>query len=189
VIDFRVSQFDNVSGDWLVIQSGVTAHKYSQTQLTKGGSYQFRVEARNLIGFSTPSDPVQILVATVPATPAQPQTATVVNDLVVSWEAPVSDNGAAISGYSVFVRTASGLQQLPQCSSQLELECSVPLSTLLETPYQLIEGQSVYCAVQAVNSIGASSISSEGNGALLVLSRAPSEPFGLSKESELTTTT
>jgi hypothetical protein len=60
---------------------------------------------------------------------------------------------------------------------------------LLETPYLLVEGQSVFCAIQAFNSIGASPISNDGNGGNLVLSHVPSEPYGLSKEWDLTTTT
>jgi len=68
-------------------------------------------------------------------------------------------------------------------------ECTVPFSVLMAEPFVLTEMTPIYAKVLAINEIGESVLSLEGNGATLVLSYVPSKPFGLEREHSLTTTT
>jgi hypothetical protein len=76
--------------------------------LSTGKTYQLRVEARNAIGFSNPSNVIEGVAAIVPAAPAAPSTILDINNVVVDWTASLVDStatyGAPILGYKVFIR-------------------------------------------------------------------------------------
>lgn len=55
VIDYRVS-FDQSTGTWTDLDSGILQNLYTATGLTSGKYYNFRVEARNIQGYSLYSD-------------------------------------------------------------------------------------------------------------------------------------
>jgi len=55
-------------------------------------------------------------------------------------------------------------------------------------PWLLQEGASIYAKISAINEIGESDHSPEGNGATLVLSYVPDAPFGLSRDQATTST-
>lgn len=84
ILDYRVS-FDQGGGNYIVVLSGLTDREYIKTTLVQGQSYNFRVEARNSVGYSTMSEPVTIICAIGPAKPGPPSTAVVVNDVIISW--------------------------------------------------------------------------------------------------------
>ena len=63
----------------------------------------FRVEARNLYGFSAYSDTVMILAAAVPVQPLPPTTTWNPDDVVITWVAP-NDGGSPLNGYTVKLR-------------------------------------------------------------------------------------
>jgi hypothetical protein len=58
------------------------------------------------------------------------------------------------------------------------LKCSVPIAVLKVLPFNLAWGASVSAKVVAINSYGPSTVSTAGNGAILVA--APDAPVGLS---------
>ena len=68
IIDYQVS-FDQASGAWVVLKSGITSTSYTATGLNPGSFYNFAVKARNTVGFGVLSNPVQILAAKVPNAP------------------------------------------------------------------------------------------------------------------------
>lgn len=79
------------------------------TRLTNGTAYTFTVTATNTIGPgppSTPSDPV--IPATVPGAPTDVTAAAGDTQATVSFTAPVSDGGRAITGYTV-IANPSGI--------------------------------------------------------------------------------
>jgi hypothetical protein len=79
-----------------------TATSCTVTGLTNGTSYTFTVVATNAVGSGAPSVPSGVVVpATVPGAPTS--TAATFRDASarVTWEAPVSTGGAAITWYSV----------------------------------------------------------------------------------------
>ena len=63
VLDYSIFRDQALGSDFIVIESGVTSLNYNATSLTEGSTYKFKVEARNVYGFSTFSNTVSILAA------------------------------------------------------------------------------------------------------------------------------
>lgn len=55
--------------------------------------------------------------------------------------------------------------------------CNVPISVLIEEPFNLPWGSSIYANIYAINIIGISGTSSGGNGAVIVI--VPDPPVNL----------
>jgi len=62
-------------------------------------------------------------------------------------------------------------------SSSTQLSCTVPVTKIRDTPYNLEWGSSVFAKVRAINTYGESELSDEGNGA--VISTYPDPPVSL----------
>lgn len=63
IIDYRVF-YDQSTGDYIELDSGITLKSYETTVLlTPGAIYNFKVEARNSVGYSLQSDALAILCA------------------------------------------------------------------------------------------------------------------------------
>jgi len=76
---------------------------FTATGLTYGNVYKFKVESRNLYGYSAYSEVVSILCATAPSTPDLPTSIVVADKVVINWNAPL-DNGMPITGYNIYIR-------------------------------------------------------------------------------------
>lgn len=160
-----------------------------------GKSYTFRVEARNAIGYSAASQEIAILCAIVPAKPVAPTTTVNVNSVVITWSAPVSNNGSPVSAYKILIRESdsSYSEELSNCDGSVAAvrdarTCTIPFTTLLAAPWTLSNGASIFAKIVAINAIGSSEESTAGNGATLSISTVPDAPIGLARDS-LTTTT
>ncbi|MDE1829113.1 MAG: fibronectin type III domain-containing protein, partial [Thaumarchaeota archaeon] len=109
--------------------------------------------------------------ATVPSAPTGLTANTGNAQAVLSWIAPSSNGGSAISGYNVYRGTTSGGEN------------TTPIATgIASTTYTdtgLTNGQVYYYVVKAVNSIGTSSSSNEANVTPVTSVTAPSAPTGL----------
>jgi hypothetical protein len=120
-----------------------------------------------------------------------------VNNIVISWTAPLSTNGAAISAYQILIRQSDGTtftQDTTNCNGALAsirdaLTCSIPMTALTSAPWSLATGASVFARIIAINVMGPSLTSESGNGAVLQISTVPSAPVGLRKDPITTTTT
>ena len=55
------------------------------------------------------SDPITIICAVGPSQPPAPSTAVSVNNVVISWSAPVTNNGSPITSYKVYIEESDGL--------------------------------------------------------------------------------
>lgn len=62
--------------------------------------------------------------------------------------------------------------------------CTIPVTTLMNPPFEIPWGSSIWARVQAVNVIGSSSFSSAGNGAILL--SVPGAPTDLENIPETT---
>jgi hypothetical protein len=51
ILDYRVS-YDQASNNYVVIASGVTSTNFLVTSLNPGSTYKFKIEARNIVGYS-----------------------------------------------------------------------------------------------------------------------------------------
>ena len=89
---------DNNDNVFEQVATGLTTTARTQSSLTEGNTYQFRVRARNAVGFSPYSTVFSILAATVPSKPASPTT-TLSGDstqVVIDWTAPADSGGITI---------------------------------------------------------------------------------------------
>ena len=119
-----------------MIASGVTALNYNATSLTEGSTYQFKVEARNIYGFSIFSNTVSILAAQVPDQPyPAPTTLWVPDNVLVSWSIPDS-GGSPIIGFNVLIRHYDNVtysSDIIDCdvrSSPSATSCTIPVQSL-----------------------------------------------------------
>ena len=109
ILDYRVS-FDQGISSWKVLSSSVTTKKVEIGGATPGKTYQFKVEARNVIGYSPESEVFSIKAAVVPGAPTSVVTSRDLNNVVIEWTAPSADDltnyGDLILGYSIYIKTA-----------------------------------------------------------------------------------
>jgi hypothetical protein len=111
VIDYRVSYKQLASVDFIVYQSNITALPYTVLGLEPGITYTFKVEARNLVGFSAYSATVDILAAQVPDKPtglADVPTITLATRIGLVWIAPEFNGGISIQDYRVWFDDGRG---------------------------------------------------------------------------------
>jgi hypothetical protein len=95
--------FDTVKQSTQVTEYLVSEPDYT---LTTGADYRFKVLAYNFNGPSDPSDVSYIRVCGFPSGLAKPykvDTDVSTPSITVGWEAPTSDGGCEITGYSVYV--------------------------------------------------------------------------------------
>jgi hypothetical protein len=99
ILDYRVS-YDQGSDNWAISDIGITTLSFTQVGLTPGTLYGFRVEARNVVGYSAYSTPLYLVAAQEPDTPPTPTTSLheVNNMITITWSAP-SNNGSPITSY------------------------------------------------------------------------------------------
>lgn len=125
-----------------------------------------------------------LLCAWKPEPPDAPTTF-IVNDLCFfDWEEPIL-NGVPITGYQLWVRkhdSTEFVQEAVECDGYStdvidNSICSISLFSLIEEPFSLVQGESIYAKIVAENVYGSSTISLAGNGALCQV--VPSEPINL----------
>jgi hypothetical protein len=89
-------------GTYSEIASGVSTRSYTATGLVLGTTYEFTVEARNSVGYSSPSAGVTILHALLAIAPSDSTTTNSGTNIVIDWTEP-ANNGAAITSYTVLI--------------------------------------------------------------------------------------
>lgn len=196
ILDYRIS-YDQARDDWKTLLTGVTTKSITVEGATPGKTYQFKIDSRNVIGYSQESAPITIKAAIIPSAPQQVQTVRVLNDVIVSWESPSSnplqDFADELESYWIFIRTSDDAiyaQDLTSCpgTDLVNLSCTLTMSQLMAEPFNLSLGDSVFAYVIAVNSIGSSPESVEGNGAVVFVVVEPDAPVNLERNSATTTT-
>lgn len=73
------------------------------TDLTAGNYYEFKVEARNIYGYSDLSNTLTLLCAYIPEAPINVLTVIDGTNVKVSWDL-VTQNGSPITAYNVYVK-------------------------------------------------------------------------------------
>jgi hypothetical protein len=95
-----------------VLDDAVLTQQYETTVLVSAGAtYNFKVEARNSVGYSLLSDPVAILCAQPPDQPASPTVSSQDSNIIITWNAPY-DGGTPILSYKILVLLDDGLTYL-----------------------------------------------------------------------------
>jgi len=94
------------------------------TGLTNGTSYIVVVRASNVSGFGTPSAPsAAVKPSTLPSAPGTPTAVNANGAATVSWTAPLSDGGSAITNY--LVTAYAGATASYTCTTNGTLSCTI----------------------------------------------------------------
>lgn len=102
IIDYKLS-YDQGTGTWTQFADGITTTSYTVTGLTPDTVYAFKVEARNLIGFSLESVEVSVRAAGRPGKPSAPTTVVNGNNVDITWTSPIT-GGSPITAYIITIR-------------------------------------------------------------------------------------
>ena len=158
ITDYDLEYSSNSGSTWTAWASGTTSTATSETVtgLTNGTPYVFRVLAKNLAGSSansstsSPSTP-----RTVPTAPGQPVLIPGNQQILVTWTAPTSNGGSAITDYVI--------ERYPNIAGSLAWgPITDGVSTAVSfTNTGLTNGQAYYYRVYAVNAAGNGATSSQ----------------------------
>ena len=111
ITDYLVQYSSNSGSTWTTFTDAVsTSQSLTITGLTNGTAYVIRVYARNAIGYGAlPSDnSAPVTPATVPGSPTGVAAVRGNSSLAVTWTAPASNGGSAITDYLVKYSSNSG---------------------------------------------------------------------------------
>jgi hypothetical protein len=172
---------------YVVLDSTLVERRYvTSVSLIAGETYKFKVEARNDVGYSSPSQEISIMAATFPDPPSAPQTIVSGDKIVVQWAAPYN-GGTPLTAYKVEIKQSDGQysEDLVNCDgSQSTIrqnkKCTIPFTALRATPFEIPWGSSIYARVLSVNVVGESAYSAVGNGAIIL--SIPSAPYNLEND-------
>lgn len=95
-------------------------------------------------------------------------------EVVIEWT--VVERGSPATSIEVQIRESDGLTYTIESSYCISddstvlatMSCSVPVATLISSPYNLPYGSSVFAKVSVTNIYGTSDISDAGNGAVIL---------------------
>jgi hypothetical protein len=104
ILDYRLSS-DQSTDNYIYVDEAISSTQFTVTGLTAGSTYKFKIEARNVFGYSLESDVINILCATRPSPPVTPTTTVVANKVIIDWNPP-AENGLAIESYTIVVITS-----------------------------------------------------------------------------------
>jgi hypothetical protein len=97
---YAVQRAATATGLWsTVAKPAATTFAWTNTGLSNGSTYYFRVRAHNSAGWGPASAVVSAKPRTVPTAPRSPSVTWGDGSATVSWSPPLSDGGAAINGY------------------------------------------------------------------------------------------
>src|SRR2546426_6027004 len=126
---------------------------YTNTIVTPGVTYFYKVAAINSVGVSPLSNEASATPPTVPTAPQNLQASAGVGNVTLSWQAPSSDGGSAITGYKVYRSTSSGTE-----TGYVNLG---NVNSYINTG--LTGGVTYFYKVAAINALGVSPQSSEAS--------------------------
>lgn len=140
---------------------------YQDTGVSDGTSYYYKVTAVNSAGEGIKSSEAQATTFSVPSPPGAPTTVGSYRSVALSWSAPSSNGGSAITGYRVYRGVSSQ-----------SLTLLTTLSNVLSyTDSGLSDGTTYYYKVSAVNIVGEGTASDVASAT--TSSTVPGQPSSL----------
>jgi hypothetical protein len=150
ITDYAVYRSTSSGNETFLANTG-GALTYSDTGLTNGTTYYYKVAAINSAGTGSPSNEVSATPRTTPGAPVL-NTPTAGNGSVgLSWSAPASNGGATITDYAVYRSTTSGQEAFLANTG----------GALTYNDAAVTNGTTYYYEVAAINSAGTGALSNE----------------------------
>ena len=149
--------------------SGRTTTSTTLSSLTNGTEYSVQVAAKNTAGTGSFSGSTTGTPATTPGTPTGVSATRGDESLSVSWTAPTSNGGSAITGYDVGYCSSN-------CGTDGNWTLEEEVSGTSTTISSLTNGTTYKVRVRATNDVGDSSWSSQATGTPNVLPGKPTKP-------------
>lgn len=108
-----------------------------------------------------------IIAAAVPDTMSVVTTANENQDVKITWSAPASNGGSAITGYRIKIVQSDGstyTEDATNCDGtnaviKANSYCHIPMTTLTAAPYSLAQNAVVKATAEAINVVGYSTAS------------------------------
>uniref|UniRef100_A0A670Y1P8 Titin n=1 Tax=Pseudonaja textilis TaxID=8673 RepID=A0A670Y1P8_PSETE len=105
ITGYSVEKRETSQTNWKMICSSVSRTTFKVPNLVKDVEYQFRIRAENRYGVSPPLNSVEVIAKhqfKPPGSPGKPVVYNITADgMTISWDAPLYDGGAEITGYHV----------------------------------------------------------------------------------------
>ena len=178
ITDYSVQYKATSSGSWIPFLDGVTGATYALIPgLTNGTSYDFRVAARNSAGTGPYTTTATRIPATIPGAPTSLSATGSGTSRTLTWTAPGSTGGSAITDYVVEFKLSS--------SSIWTVFADATSASTGVTVTGLTSGAVYDFKVTTVNAVGSSGSTSTvnltptpGNNQVGLAWSAPSSPGG-----------
>ena len=147
-----------------------TGTNYNDTGLTPGTTYYYYVVAVNSAGPGAQSPEVSaapLAPATSPSTPLNLQATPGIGSVNLTWSTPTSNGGSPITGYAIYRGTSAGSETRYQTVGNVNKYRDQSVTS----------GTTYYYKIQAINSVGSSSLSNEASATPLASPPPPSFPI------------
>jgi fibronectin type 3 domain-containing protein len=155
------------SGPFTLISGLGTVTSYVDTGLANGVTYYYTITAVNRVGEGQISNVASARTPSAPSPPRAPYASFQDSAVTLTWTAPSSDGGSAVTGYLIKRSTTPGSETLISSIGKL----------LYYTDAGLQNGQTYYYTITAVNGVGAGTPSDE---IAAMPGSLPTEPTALS---------
>jgi fibronectin type 3 domain-containing protein len=173
ITGYEIYRGTTSNGETYLASVGSSIRSYVDSAVVAGTTYYYKVRAVNAVGPGSYSSEVSAVSIAGPSAPQNLVATAGAQQVVLTWSAPASDGGSAITSYKIYRGTSSnGETYLTSVSSSL----------LTYTDTGLTAGTRYYYKVTAVNAVGESSYSNEAS-AIPTAPSAPTAPQNLAASS------
>src|SRR2546427_9765989 len=136
---------------YLSTRGNVTS--YTDLAVTNGLTYFYKVSALNSIGESPQSNEASVALSAVPSAPQNLHARGGIGNVTLTWQAPSSNGGSAITGYKIYRSTSSGIETYLTTRGNVTSYIDLGVTN----------GVTYFYKVSALNSIGESLQSNEAS--------------------------
>ena len=168
---YKVEYKTSAATTWTTVTRTGTTPSHTFSSLTNGTAYNFRVSATNSAGTGTPTSPVNATPATTPGVPTSLGATAGSTQVTLSWSAPSSTGGAAITNHVIERRTGT-------TGAWSTVTHSAAITGTNYTVTGLTNGTTYNFRVSATNSAGTGAMSNVVS-ATPAAATAPGAPTGL----------
>ncbi|MCK4444226.1 MAG: right-handed parallel beta-helix repeat-containing protein, partial [Thermoplasmata archaeon] len=143
IIGYGIYRGTAPGGETLLLEIGDVL-TYTDIGLANGQTYYYRVSARNSVGEGPKSNEVEATPATTPSAPRNLQAVAGNQQVFLTWDSPLSEGGSLVTNYEIYRGTSPGG----------ETSLVMVGNVLTYTDGSLLNGQTYYYQVSAVNGVG-----------------------------------